>query len=127
MNDVILVGIGLFVLNCIFLTWLLVRHHKLKKKLLTLQDVVNTLNRDMVGLCTASVTVDQRLTDVDDAVTELFEKLAEVEQLSQASQPYYGAIQQAHNGASAEDLMQQFNMSRDEAVLLIRLHRNRMS
>jgi hypothetical protein len=127
MNDVILIGLALFMLNGLFLTWLLVSHHKLKKKLLVLQDIVNTLNRDMVGLCTASVSVDQRLNDTDDALAELFEKLAEVEQLSQASQPYYGAIQQAHNGASAEDLMQQFNMSRDEAVLLIRLHRNRSS
>lgn len=40
----------------------------------------------------------------------------------QDNQPYYSAIQGVRDGATIDELMQQFGLSRDEAVLLSRLH-----
>ncbi len=49
-------------------------------------------------------------------------ELSQDNQSEQPVQPYQQAIKAVKEGVSTDELMQQFSLSRDEALLLIRLH-----
>lgn len=104
------------------LIWLTVEHLKLKREFRILAEHVNNHNRDIAGLCSAAVTVDSRLTGADDLLKNLAEKLSDYEHKEEADQPYHNVIQRVRQGADVAELIQKFGLSRDEAVLLIRLH-----
>ncbi|MGR9046709.1 MAG: DUF2802 domain-containing protein [Gammaproteobacteria bacterium] len=112
-------ALGIIVLVVI---WLTVEHLKLKREFRILAEHVNNHNRDIAGLCSAAVTVDSRLTGADDLLKNLAEKLSDYEHKEEADQPYHNVIQRVRQGADVAELIQKFGLSRDEAVLLIRLH-----
>ena len=83
-------------------------------------------NRDIAGLCSAAVCVDSRLSDNNEQLNGIVEKVTDFEQHEQqTSQPYHSAIQKVRDGVDAEELIQQCGLSREEAMLLIHLHGNR--
>jgi len=101
---------------------------KLRQDFINLSGCVERNNKDIAGLCSAAVFVDSRLSDNNSQLTGIIEKVADFEQHEQpSSQPYHNAIQRARNGADAEALIQQCGLSREEAVLLIRLHGHKLS
>lgn len=105
------------------LVWLLQEHKKLKQEFLALSGNVERNNRDIAGLCSAAVSVDTQMIDNSEQLKGIVEKVTDFEQHEQqATQPYHNAIQRVRDGASAEELMQECGLSREEAVLLIRLH-----
>ena len=107
------------------LVWLVFQHRKLKQDFNFLSDYVERNNRDIAGLCSAAVSVDSRLSDNNEQLNDIVEKVTDFEQHEpQASQPYHSAIQMVRNGSNAEELIQQYGLSREEAMLLIRLHGN---
>ena len=113
--------VGLFV-------WLIMAHKKLRQDYIILNEHVERNNKDIAGLCSAAVSVDSRLTNNNAQLNGIVEKVADFEQYEQQSkQPYHSAIQRVRNGADAEELIQQCGLSREEAVLLIRLHGNKIS
>jgi len=142
MNEVLLMGAILMVLIVFMLIiWIVLENKKLKQGLSALQDEVERNNKDIAGLCSAAVSVDNRLTHsreklkgIAEEVTVSSEKLRGIvdkvtgleqhEQQDSSSQPqsYHHAIKQIHNGANEDELIKQCGLSRDEAVLLIRLH-----
>ena len=106
--------------------WLILAYKKLRQDYINLNAYVERNNRDIAGLCSAAVSVDNRLSDNNAQLHGLVEKVADFEQHEQQpSQPYHSAIQRVRDGAEAEELIQQCGLSREEAVLLIRLHGNR--
>ncbi len=109
-----------------FVVWLLIENKKLKRAFQRLEDFVERNNKDIAGLCSAAVSVDSRMLGNDALLKSMAEKIAQYEeqgcQSSQSAQPYHSAIQKIHNGATAEQLVSECGVSRDEAMLLIRLH-----
>ena len=103
-------------------------YKKLRQDYIILNKHVERNNRDIAGLCSAAVCVDSRLSDNNEQLNGIVEKVTDFEQHEQqASQPYHSAIQKVRNGADAEELIQQCDLSREEAMLLIHLHGNKMS
>jgi hypothetical protein len=113
----------------VVLFWLVRELQKVKRDYRVLNDIVHGNCNDIAGLCSAALTVDNRIETVDSriAVTDgyiddLAAKLAEVEQVDHSSHPYSGDIRKVRSGASVHELMQNSGLSHDEAALLIRLH-----
>ena len=102
------------------------RYKKLRQDYIILSEHVERNNKDIAGLCSAAVCVDSRLSDNNAQLNGIVEKVTDFEQHEQqTSQPYHSAIQKVRDGADAEELIQQCGLSREEAMLLIRLHGNR--
>ena len=121
LSVVILLIIGVFV-------WLIQLHRKLKQEMNSLRETVETLKRDVAGLCSAAVSVDTRLANSNEQLMDVVEKVIDFEKKepqSQSGSSYHSAIQKIHNGANAEDLIKQCGLAREEAALLIRLHGNK--
>lgn len=140
MNEILLISSILMAVTLfIALVWVVFSYKKLKQELSILRDDVERNNKDIAGLCSAAVSVDSRLLssseqlkgvvekvmDSHEQLKDIVEKVTGFERHGQqesSSQPYHSAIQRIHDGASAEELIKQCGLSRDEAVLLIRLH-----
>lgn len=110
----------------IALVWLIRERFKLKKELKILTDYVNRNNRDIASLCSAAIAVDTRLNTSHEQLKELVQ-IVEVQRTEMTPQPYHSVIQKIRAGADVAELMQNSGLSRDEAVLLIRLHGNKTS
>lgn len=122
-NILIAVLFFLIVVIAIALVCLFKENKQLKADYNDLRGYVDRNNKDIAGLCSAAVTVDNRLSENNNQLKEMVDKVADFElQEQQTSQPYHSAIQRVRNGANAEELIQQCGVSREEAVLLIRLH-----
>jgi hypothetical protein len=113
------------------LVWLIRAQLKMKHDYQILNDIVHGNCNDIAGLCSAALTVDNRIATVDNRIAitdeqidELAAKIAEVEveQNEDSSHPYSGDIRKVRSGASVNELMQNSGLSHDEAALLIRLH-----
>ena len=123
MTEILITGFAaLLGVMLILLAWLTIDHLKLKRNYQALAEHLNNHNRDIVGLCSASVGIDNRLAEADALLKELSEKIADFEQREEEAKPYHAIIQKVRSGADVAELMQKFGVSRDEAALLIRLH-----
>ncbi len=118
--------LGMTIVIVIIVVWLLLQHKKLKQACQILEDIVERNSKDIAGLCSAAVTVDSRILGNDQLLKNIAEKLTKYEEQSydtnNTTQPYHRAIQKIHHGATAEELVRECGVSRDEAMLLIRLH-----
>jgi hypothetical protein len=120
---------AMIVVMLVVLFWLVRTQQKLKRDYQVLKDIVHSNSNDIVGLCSAALTVDSRIATVDNKIAitdgqidDLAAKIADVEQNDQSSHPYSGDIRKVRSGASVNELMQNSGLSHDEAALLIRLH-----
>ncbi len=109
------------------LVWLLQGHNKLKQDNIALRESLERSNKDVAGLCSAAVYVDTQISENKQQLETIEEKIFELERQKDASHPYHTAIQKVRNGADAEELVLQCNLSQEEAILLIRLHGNGMT
>ncbi len=111
------------------IVWLVFEYKKLKQEYQTLSEYIQRNSTDIAGLCSAAVSVDKQISLNDQKFNDIFEKLAEFEvqqqQQQNVSQPYHSAIQMVKNGAVEEELIEQCGLSKEEAILLIRLHGHR--
>lgn len=111
------------------LFWLARALLRLKGDYHILNDIVHGNCNDIAGLCSAALTVDNRIATVDNRIAaadgqidDLAAKIADVEQNEQADHPYSIDIRKVKSGAGINELMQSSGLSHDEAALLIRLH-----
>lgn len=143
MNDLFLLGIAGFTL--ILLVLVVVAFLNLKREQKKLKQAYQALalqiqrsGDDVVGLCSAAVAVDRRLSANEALLREVRESIEiqqnnaeflsgyqqdsidEVE--SDQPQSYRQAIERIHCGATIDELVRECGMTRDEAVLLMRLH-----
>lgn len=137
MTDYLLMAIaGAVILIVAVLVWLLREHKKLKQDYRFLADQLQHNKEDVAGLCAAAVVVDQHLLDNDERVRAILESInthKPTQQLASShtfspsgsddqSQGYDEAIQKIRRGANIDELVRDCGLTRDEAVLLIRLH-----
>ena len=90
---------------------------------------------DVAGLCSAAVAVDNRLASNELRLDGLLENIAQMQEPSppaiieepneEQPQGYESAIEKIRRGASVDDLVKTCGLTRDEAVLLFRLHGKR--
>ena len=112
---------------------------KLQKDIAFLRSQLQRSNDDVAGLCSAAVSVDKRLSSNELDVSRIMDYLqhakpanpeqshamvVEPEPETATSQGYNFAIEKIRNGASLDDLVKSCGLTRDEAVLLMRLHSN---
>jgi len=120
--------LGMTIVIVIIFVGLLLQHKKLKQEYRVLEAIVERNSKDIAGLCSAAVTVDNRMLGNDQLLKGIAEKLTKYEErgyeAGNTTQPYHSAIQKIHQGATAEELVKECGVSRDEAMLLIRLHRS---
>lgn len=126
MNEVLLIAaIAISIALLCVVVWLIGQYRRIKREITELRSRVEGNTKDIAGLCSAAVSVDSRLSENGEQLQKIAERVVDFEQYEQqTSQPYHSAIQKIRNGASAEELIKQCGLSRDEAVLLIRLHGN---
>lgn len=106
-----------------------------------LESNVQSGRNDIAGLCSAAVAVDRRLSNHESRLQDLQHNLGQLP-LTAAAPPttketlagieeepitegYDKAIQLIRRGASLEALVKSCGVTRDEAMLLMRLHGNR--
>ena len=133
MNDYFLpVVCATVAIFCLLLIWLWYDLHKLKQNYRLLTDNLRRNSDDIAGLCSAAVELDQHLARSDEHLLNIIEQINNLS-LSQLSNDtaatiepasgYDTAIQKIRGGADVEELVKACGgMTRDEAVLLIRLH-----
>ncbi len=139
MTDYLLMFIaGCLLFITILLAWLLREQKKIKHDYLILTDRLRRNHEDVTGLCCAAVEVDQHLADNDLSLNSIIERLNSIidmvntdhrsrQPLAQTKnedigQDYADAIQKIRNGAGVDELVKDCRLTRDEAVLLVRLH-----
>ncbi len=98
---------------------------QLSRGLAKLEENVERNSQDIAGLCSAAVKVDGSVQQQTHFINEIVGKLTELEQQEPsgyASSPYQNVIARIHQGATAEQLVNDCGISQEEAKLLIRLH-----
>lgn len=122
MNSLLLIVLVVVVL---VLVWVVIEQRKLKEIFTRLSNNVERNNNDIAGLCSAAVSVDNRISENNEQLKDILVEAETVdfEQYNQQNgEPYFNAIRGAKDGANVEELVQQYGLSRDEAKLLVRLH-----
>lgn len=129
MSDTLLLSLISAIIFLLFVVlWLWHRLQQLQSRLEDLERMVNRSNEDIAGLCSAAVTVDSRLLGADKQLRSIIEKLAQYQHQEEAStqhsspSSYQNVIQKIRQGADADELVRDYGLSREEAVLLIRLN-----
>jgi chromosome segregation ATPase len=98
-------------------------HKKLKQQYNLLKEQLERNNKDIAGLCSAAVSVDTQLSNSNEQLKSLVDKVIDFEEdKQQEHQPYYSAIQKVKQGASVDELIRQCGLTQEEAILLNRLH-----
>ena len=127
MTEVLLVTLFIIMLLIgAVLVWLLIAYHRLKQAYQDLENSVERNSKDIAGLCSAAVKIDSNLQSNTTFLSEMMEKISEFEQQEQhaeySSPPYHSVIAKINQGATAEQLVNECGVSKEEAMLLIRLH-----
>lgn len=124
------VVLALFVLAvALILLWR--QQKRLKQEYQFLRSQLQRSNDDVAGLCAAAIAVDKRLSESESHLNHMLDTvntpqpqhnelvIAEEEELQGG---YSLAIEKIHRGASLDELVKSCGLTRDEAVLLMRLH-----
>ncbi len=132
MSDYLLMAIaGTMMLIAVVLVWLLREYKKLKQDYRLLADQLQHNKEDVAGLCAAAVMVDQHLIANDARVNTILDAINAYPPTPQPislvnqddqTQGYDEVIQKIRRGANVEELVKTCGLTRDEAVLLVRLH-----
>lgn len=91
----------------------------MKQQLQKLQASVDGESRDIAGLCSAAIQVDDLLFSGHQRLLRLADQVAGIESRCQESGPYGDAIEKISRGAGVEEIMKECGLSRDEASLLL--------
>lgn len=124
----VLVLAGVVVFTLAILVRLLREHQKLKQQLQVLETQLQRSNADVAGLCSAAVVVDKRMAVNDARLDSILERIARPQPVptpipeQTASGGYADVISKIRNGMGIEELVRECGLTRDEAVLLMRLH-----
>ncbi|MCF6281617.1 MAG: DUF2802 domain-containing protein [Candidatus Polarisedimenticolaceae bacterium] len=118
-NLIVLIG-GAIVLLVVIAQWL--AHQRYKVKLEQLNQDVEKLRSTLNALCSSAVGVDRRMNKLEQDKIELQQRQETIEQHSRSDRPYAEAIRLAQQGAAASKLVDEFNMSSNEADLIVMLH-----
>lgn len=126
----LLVLAGVVVCILAMLVWLSRQQQTLKRQFQSLEERVQRSNEDVAGLCSAAVAVDRRLAANDSRLNSIVDQVNTQRQTVTNVAPeepipasgYEDVIQKIRNGVGIEELVRDCGLTRDEAVLLMRLH-----
>jgi len=119
------VSVLIVLLETALLIWLWVQHGRLRRSFDQLRCAFERQQRDIVGLCAAAVRIDERMGKWFDHLKEMDTKIHEMGHLPHDTETsYQTAIERIAQGAGVDDLVDECGLTREEAVLLIRMHRN---
>lgn len=131
----VLAGIvlALFVLVAAALVLLWRQQKRLKQECQFLRSQLQRSIDDVAGLCAAAIAVDKRLSESESHLSQMLDAINAPESLQNElgvteEDPqggYASAIEKIHLGASLDELVKTCGLTRDEAVLLMRLHGQR--
>lgn len=132
-EDFVLMGFSViavaFLLLFLAVFWLSRLVVRLKNDCANLTEIVESNKNDLYGLCSAAITVNEttaktheQLHELKQQVSHVVDKVTELERTDFVNSAYNVDIRKIRDGANAEDLMKQSELSYDEAALLIRLH-----
>lgn len=132
-EDFVLVGFSLLAVVVIALLlavlWLSRVVIRLKRECANLTMMVENNKNDLFGLCSAAITVNEttaktheQLHELKQQLSHIVDKVTELERTDFVNSAYNVDIRKIRDGAKAEDLMKQSDLSYDEAALLVRLH-----
>ncbi len=138
MNEYLLwVLVAVVVLMLAIAMYLLREQRKLRQALQSLELRIQRSNEDVAGLCSAAVAVDRRLAASDSRLNSIADQVVNTQRQPQPiaapiideppipAQGYENVIQSIRRGVGIEELVRDFGLTRDEAVLLMRLHGGR--
>ena len=118
-----------FLLLFLAVIWLSRLVFRLKNDCANLTEIVESNKNDLYGLCSAAITVNEttaktheQLHELKQQVSHVVDKVTELERTDFVNSAYNVDIRKIRDGANAEDLMKQSELSYDEAALLIRLY-----
>lgn len=129
---------GAALLLLLLLAWVAVRlwreQQVLKRELTLLAAQLQRGNSDVAALCSAAVVVDKRLAGCEARLNDALENIRQAAEpvsplpsTEQVDPPedgdYQHVIEQIRQGKGVEDLVKQCGLTRDEAMLLFRLHK----
>ena len=126
LDTLIIIGLILtvFLLSCALL-WMWWRQRRLERQLRRWQQNQERQQLDIVGLCAAAVRMDERLMSLGRRVGEMHEWAQDLDhQDHQHAHSYQEAIELINQGAGGDELVAECGFSREEAALLIRMHRS---
>ena len=139
---VLAVMVVIVIIQMLGLAWLVSLYLKLKQDYAHIAEQCRRNNHDIAGLCSAALAVDEHLIRNDRQVYRLIEQVNELQSIStqaqsaatlskavnteQFNQPesigYDNVIKKIRLGVTVEELVKDCGLTRDEAVLLSRLH-----
>jgi len=124
-TDLLIIVALCFSLLGLGLLWLVLEQRKLRNINQVLAEQIDGMSKDIAGLCSAAVTVDSRIAMSAEQVADLLDKLGDYEHKESEASPYHSVIQRVRSGASAQELIKDCGLSREEAALLIKVHGSR--
>ncbi|RLA23628.1 MAG: hypothetical protein DRQ61_03390 [Gammaproteobacteria bacterium] len=83
---------------------------------------LDSKENDLAALTISAVGMDRKIELLEQRLSEVEEQLLEVSQHEQGDSSYHSAIRQAQDGASFDQLVDECNISREEADLIVRLY-----
>lgn len=136
MTDLALLAVSGGGLLCLMvLAWLLRQHRQLRDDYRRLDAQMQRIGDDVAGLCSAAVTIDQRVNTLASSHQQITGRVDALGRQAIATPPektesdqlggYQLAIQKIKLGANEEELVKSCGLTRDEAQLLLRLHGDR--
>ncbi len=113
------------ILETALLLWLWRRQRQMAQRLQEWAAGQRRQRQDIAGLCAAGLQIDARLARLEQALSETREWL-ETRPAPEAggAASYQTAIEMIRAGAGVEELVSECGFTREEANLLIRLHRD---
>ena len=119
-NWMILTGFAVAVMLLTVIQWLTGRRYQMKID--ELNQEIEVLKGTLNVLCTSAVGVDRRVGKLEQGKRELQQRQETIEQNNKPDQPYAEAIRVVQQGATANQLVEEFGISRNEANLIVMLH-----
>lgn len=131
---------GFLVLMAVALLRLWREQKRFKQALDEVQAEIKRSSADVAGLCSAAIAVDKRLAENESHLYSVLDELssrqhmvptapqqeiAEPDDEDVQPQGYQKAIEKIRRGADLDELVKSCGLTRDEAVLLMRLHASR--
>ncbi len=130
MTQIVIYSLSFVFLTLAIVVYLLWRKiQKIQHQLHDIEEIQHCQSKDVAGLCSAAVIMDNRVTSNDQQLQEMNARIDEQQEHPlNTSQPshsdeYQDAIEQIHQGADAQELVKNYGLSVEEADLLTRLHK----
>jgi len=122
----IIVGVGIvvaLVVSAAALALALVQVRRQGAVLSQRDQELASLKEEMRALCAGALGLDQRMAAVEQRGRQLKERQEQIELREQGDRPYPQAIRMVQNGAGVDELVSVCGLSRNEADLIVMMHR----